>query len=400
MSRTPAAPAAKTGSRIAQFDAMRGMSVFAVMIVHCWWVQPESPISAAIRKMLPANFISVDMFFVISGYLITGILMRSLGTGHFFRTFYIRRALRILPAYYFCLLVLFFVLPRIDDQVRDSKILDYWWMYVLHIQNWLFSVVNTDLGWPGTYHWWTLAVEEQFYFVWPMLVLATRTPRRMAMACLAIIAASIACKIGVALAHGSWFLMHMSTPTRMDSLATGALIATFPREIAVRYARAALLAAIGAFAIILLLVATQPSDHSAPHTAAITALAAIVFGGMTLRVHTGVASSPLLRNRALIWMGEHSYGLYLIHLPLFFVMLTKLKPYMGALSWMPANARATLIFGLMMLITLPAAWALKRYLEMPMLELRHRLAPDPVRPSREVALETNVPAAASAERAG
>ena len=150
-----------------QLDSLRTIAVFGVMLHHFW---PE----AEIRAGLTFGFLGVQLFFVLSGFLITGILLRGREVAHrtqqsarkSFGLFYARRFLRIFPLFYATLAVAWWVgLPEVRDSV-------FWHLayasniYFVHIGDWHGSIS----------HLWSLAVEEQFYLVWPFIILLT--PRR------------------------------------------------------------------------------------------------------------------------------------------------------------------------------------------------------------------------------
>lgn len=94
-------------------DGVRGAAILSVLLVHCFKFEPTSTGSRLANALLQTGWVGVDLFFVLSGYLITGILLRTKSDPHFFLNFYIRRALRIFPAYYFYLLLIFLVLPAV-----------------------------------------------------------------------------------------------------------------------------------------------------------------------------------------------------------------------------------------------------------------------------------------------
>jgi peptidoglycan/LPS O-acetylase OafA/YrhL len=169
----------------------------------------------------------VDLFFVLSGFLITGILWDAKHTVGYFRNFYARRVLRIFPAYYFVLLVFFVVLnslaiPGADAYLADSVGDQVWhWTYLS----------NFRIAWRGDwYHhhmpnvFWSLAIEEQFYLVWPVIVLACS--RRVLMrACVVLFAVALGMRIALAYGEVSWVTSFVLTPTRMDGLVVGAFLA-------------------------------------------------------------------------------------------------------------------------------------------------------------------------------
>jgi peptidoglycan/LPS O-acetylase OafA/YrhL len=196
-----------------QLDSLRTFAVFAVMVHHFW---PEATFN------LPLGFVGVQLFFVLSGFLITGILWparEAVQTGRWsartiFQRFYIRRFLRIFPLFYGTLAIL--CLLGISE-VRDSL---PW--HVSYLSNFYFA----KLGWFPNHinHLWSLAVEEQFYLVWPFVIVLT--PRRFLLPTLVAIAA-----IGPAyrwiggLMDVDWMWTFTPPFANVDSLALGGILA-------------------------------------------------------------------------------------------------------------------------------------------------------------------------------
>jgi peptidoglycan/LPS O-acetylase OafA/YrhL len=223
---SPAAAAPGTIAELPHVDALdglRGVAVSMVVFYHFWLALPryEHPLSAGITRALSVFLIGqkgVDLFFVLSGFLITGILLRTRGSENYFSTFYIRRSLRIFPLYYLvvfgCLVAgLIWNLPQYNWRTM-------WW-YLLYLQN----VVSTF--WPnvvdnsGPVHFWSLAVEEHYYLFWPFAVLLLSRAALVRVCILLIIL-----PVGIR----AWF-EHMGlgvftfTLCRIDTLAMGSLIA-------------------------------------------------------------------------------------------------------------------------------------------------------------------------------
>src|SRR4051812_12063346 len=143
--------------RTPEFDAIRGIAALAIVLHHLWW-PANTPMSTAL-----------NLFFVLSGYLITGIILKNLDDKHFLPVFYARRALRIWPIYYLALFAVVgfnFVSP-----VRHS--MEGFFPYLAYLPNlpcYWFGPETQFI--PSFHHTWTLAIEEQFYIVWPLLLMA------------------------------------------------------------------------------------------------------------------------------------------------------------------------------------------------------------------------------------
>ena len=147
---------------------MRGIAILMVMLGHFWLgARPGDPAEQALYNFMQNGWIGVDLFFVLSGFLITGILLDAKGHDHYFRNFYARRALRIFPLYYGFLFLWFWVTPALISlapngpftQGRDAQL--WFWTYMSNN----LSIVPGAVVPRGLNHFWTLAVEEQFYLI-------------------------------------------------------------------------------------------------------------------------------------------------------------------------------------------------------------------------------------------
>jgi peptidoglycan/LPS O-acetylase OafA/YrhL len=210
-------------SHLPVLDGVRGMAVLMVLLFHFWQGTPIyqhhfSPNAARIMSTLSIGQKGVDLFFVLSGFLITGILLRTKGTVNYFKNFYIRRSLRIFPLYYAV------VLGCLTAGFIGSNPHFQWeknWWYLLYLQN-----IGITF-WPGSvagpWHFWSLAVEEHFYLFWPLVVLIF-DHRKLALFSLTLIIASILIRAVFLMLGLDVFTF---TPCRMDTLALGALLAIF-----------------------------------------------------------------------------------------------------------------------------------------------------------------------------
>ena len=153
-------------SRLPQLDGIRGIAILMVIIHNESVKDPYSPWIAC----LPTAGWG-DLFFVLSGFLITGILLDSKQSEGYFRNFYIRRCLRIWPVYYASLFFMFVVVPLVrpsESALIFAERSSPWWAYPFYLQNFLVPVPANATGLLGVT--WSLAIEEQFYLVWPLVV--------------------------------------------------------------------------------------------------------------------------------------------------------------------------------------------------------------------------------------
>ena len=168
---------------------MRGLAIALVLAYHfVAFSEPASLVERALVQVCDFGAAGVDLFFLLSGFLITGILVETRGRSHFFRNFYTRRVLRIFPLYYGVLVAVFLIAPRIPglhsaqlDKMRQSQA--WAWLYAMNIY------LSTHGSWSHAYldHFWSLSIEEHFYFFWPVVVWALGgRPRRLMQASIAI----------------------------------------------------------------------------------------------------------------------------------------------------------------------------------------------------------------------
>jgi peptidoglycan/LPS O-acetylase OafA/YrhL len=210
-------------------DGVRGLAIVLVLAFHgANSVLPDlGGWVGFARHVVSFGATGVDLFFVLSGYLITGILLDSRDEGGYFRNFYGRRALRIFPAYYLYLALIFGLL----EPLARSSGYDPWagvnvWYYLFYLQNWMPNrgVFDRFLN-----PMWSLAIEEQFYLVWPALVYLL--PRRaVAPVCVAgaLGALALRCTFDACGWHPED--AHRLTPARLDTLMFGALLALAVRD--------------------------------------------------------------------------------------------------------------------------------------------------------------------------
>src|SRR5438105_4863766 len=150
--------------RLPQLDGIRGVAILVVMFHNESGIYP----SLRLENIFANGWMGVDLFFVLSGFLITGILLDSKDSETYFRDFYMRRCLRIWPLYYSMILFMFVILPATDSAAarivfeRSSP----WWSYPFFLQTFFVQIPARAAGPLGVT--WSLAIEEQFYLIWPL----------------------------------------------------------------------------------------------------------------------------------------------------------------------------------------------------------------------------------------
>jgi peptidoglycan/LPS O-acetylase OafA/YrhL len=303
-----------TGGRVPALDGVRGIATLTVVISHFqleklfdhhwWW------------KLAHCGWIGVDLFFVLSGFLITGILLGQKSKPGYFYNFYRRRALRILPLYYFAIFLA--VLSVLYIERAPQRLWEGWdgfqW-FLLFIPNiamglkgeWLYQTT-----WVGMSHLWSLAVEEQFYFVWPLVVWVL--PQRVLLWVSGFIMLT-----GAPMRYltdywvgDDWSMAAYVMPwCRMEGLAAGSLLAVLHREGKLRFEGVqrvlvrdfTFIAAMAALYMIVL------KDNHFRGTAVTLAFLGMLYLSLT---KDGLVSK-LCNNAILRHIGLFSYALYVFH---------------------------------------------------------------------------------------
>jgi peptidoglycan/LPS O-acetylase OafA/YrhL len=305
-------------------DGVRGLAVLMVLLLHFVGIMPPSGwVEGAIVKVTGYGSNGVELFFVLSGFLITGILYDTHNRPHYFRNFYMRRLLRIFPLYYGVLALCFFVAPLIP--LLRGPTLDYlmhrqaWaWLYAVNIYigkhgDWSFSYLN---------HFWSLAIEEHFYFFWPLVVFVlARRPR-------ALIAVSLVISVGAMLARLigslmglSWWTTYTLTPFRLDGLALGAFLAVTARQPQglerLTRALAPVVAVVGGLLAVTFvwtrLVSREGLEFEEPVRAALILILLACLLMWALIAPERSATSRFFCSRSMVFLGTYSYGLYVYH---------------------------------------------------------------------------------------
>ena len=214
-------------------DGLRGIAILMVMLFHFTLMPPVATWDKPLYTFARYGWAGVDLFFVLSGFLITSILLDAKGRKQYFKNFYARRMLRVFPLYYAFVAGLLILYPLVGDPgwTREAEVLrDHWWWVWFHMTNWLVARTGdfstaTPLSTGG---FWSIAIEEQFYLVWPLFVLLL-SERQLQWLCGAFFLLSLVTRLGMTAVGLSWTAVFTVTFGRMDSLAVGALIATVAR---------------------------------------------------------------------------------------------------------------------------------------------------------------------------
>ena len=325
---TESRPLAREG-HVPALDGLRGIAILAVMLFHlitaCGYGS-DAWVTRKIIGLAVSLWSGVDLFFVLSGFLITGILLRARDQPSYFKNFYMRRALRIFPLYYAALVVIFLILPHFiafdPPGVRRVFNAQGWlWAYSEDVAILVHNEDFFDPNWLWVGHFWSLAVEEHFYLVWPMVVYFCRR-RTLVFVSLALIAATPVTRGLMLLYHLDMAMIYTQTFSRTDELAMGGLVAMMAQRVSyadlARYARWAVA---GSVAYVILAMAIQGGPLWWGHWTALgPGFTALALGAAGLTVFAispqGNLLSRFLEARSLRMWGKYSYGAYVLHVPL------------------------------------------------------------------------------------
>jgi peptidoglycan/LPS O-acetylase OafA/YrhL len=332
----PRAQTALSRGFIPTLDGLRAIAILAVLARHTNRTEAwDDAASVASRRFTGPGWVGVDLFFVISGFLITRILRDARRRPHFFRNFYVRRALRIFPPYYALLLVTLCVLPHFVAVVQqsDKDVLSrqgWLWTYTNNIDVWIHGWSRLD-GWLWLEHTWSLAVEEQFYLLWPLVVLLAST-RALAGIALTVVALSPIVRLLMLRAGLPAVAVYTFTAFRFDPFAMGGLLALFCESTAFRERapRVALVLVLASLPVLLGIVIRAGGFDEKMRIVQILGYSAI--GGLSAGlVLAAVIADPrglfgrMLSSGPLSSLGRYSYAVYLFHYPLQ-PLLTRIFP--------------------------------------------------------------------------
>lgn len=290
---------------IRQLDSIRTIAVTLVVIAH--WFHWR------IAGVLDFGGIGVNIFFVLSGFLITGILLENRRKGEelaqnkfqLVKSFYIRRTLRIFPIYYLTLFILFFFATSSQTGIREN--VGY---YLSYTSNFMFFKQN---HWDGMLsHLWSLAVEEQFYLIWPWLIIFVNR-KYLFNLIVSFFFLGLFSHVLLRLIYPDSQFIHILTPTCFDAFSLGALLA-YIRMVEPDKMKSAMkyLPLIGciSFGIFLTLSLLHLPNNPQRTLIAITSVAIIQF---TITKQQSLVHRYFLNNKILVGLGKISYGIYLYH---------------------------------------------------------------------------------------
>jgi len=303
--------------------ALDGLRGIAILMVTMWHFIP------ALLKIFPA-WAGVDLFFVLSGYLITGRLLDSRNQPGYFSRFYRNRALRILPLYY-ALVIPFLAAIPLFAQEKNLPVLaiykDHWFSFLIFTQNWTFIIFGRprDLTLLPL---WSLAVEEQFYLLWPLLIFLVpkaRVLRNIFIGCILLV---LLVRSGFYLYHpGSGDDIYYNTFFRMDGLVAGALLCQLHRsgiKIDSRWIKGVALALLAICLACCIAIGNTLHYNAFFPTAGYTVLALFFACVLHLVAQPGGVLARFCNLAFLRFCGKISYSLYLIQVPVMLLIGNRL----------------------------------------------------------------------------
>jgi peptidoglycan/LPS O-acetylase OafA/YrhL len=357
-------------AHVPALDGLRGVAILSVVLLHfgvlAGFPGPRDALFGRwVQRVLYTGWAGVDLFFVLSGYLITSILLASRGEPRYYRLFLGRRFLRIFPLHYLALMLGLWVLPvvwpeRAPGLLGDAPRHQAWlWLYATNL-----GMAFGAVGSLGVFaQFWTLAIEEQFYLVWPWVV-RRGSSRRLATVAGILVVGGLALRVIWWRSGAAWDGAYRFTLCRVDALALGALVAIALREPAWRPRIERLgppSLAGGALVLLGMFLAIDPFHPSHPlvltlgHSALAWISAAVI-----VVVQSPAGEGGLLRRgleaRWLGRWGHYAYGIYVWHWPLRELVLPEyqaLPPPSGSGS---ALLRATVFVAVGLAASYGVAW--------------------------------------------
>ena len=321
------------------------------------------------------GWVGVDLFFVLSGYLITGILSASRNSPHYFRNFLIRRALRILPLYYLCIGLFCAAAYFHPDKSSWKAFLDWggpFW-FIFYLGN--FRIVMENAAPPifAFFPLWSLQVEEQFYLLYPFVVAVCPTPilKNVLWGCAAF-ALGFRCFATLFFPGTSAYICYVLTPSRMDALAIGGLVSIYLKEPGSlpsleKIRKITILLAALCFTLFILVSpqAFHPWIQTVGYTLVDVTCAAVLI--LIVMSPAGILSS-FLKSPLLVITGQIAYGLYILHAPVGWALSQFLERYAGM------NSRGPMASLIIAAAVFTVAWISWHFFESRIVQLKKKWA--------------------------
>lgn len=366
-------------THISALDGIRGLAISLVLIHHLLWSNNlnSSALLAFLTEFRGSAFIGVNLFFVLSGFLITGILLDTVATQNYFRNFYARRSLRIFPLYYGSLIALLLLSRPMHFNWNGWE-----WFYLTYTSNLaLWKHTLPDLAQFNIRHFWSLQVEEQFYFVWPLVVLKVRRPETLARVCAAGGFTALAIRTFIVLMHKhpafqDMYLAYQPTFCCADNLLFGcglsALLHSRWRVTASRLAPRIFAFTALATAVSFVLchgLSFKPADGFYNPTVGLSLVGICSASVIAMAIEAGSFAESFFNIRVLRFLGKYSYGLYVLHYSIFGFLDGPLRQFFNA-KYHSKGAAVVLAGLIIFCLSVIAALLSYHFYEVPFLRLK------------------------------
>jgi peptidoglycan/LPS O-acetylase OafA/YrhL len=377
----------KQGPRhVRALDGIRGLAVLLVFIFHVSNYLPIlSPSAALLHRIAALGWVGVDLFFVLSGYLITGVLLRAKSANNYYQVFYARRVLRILPLYF----VVMFASMLVLHDWPPIKYQAWFWFNLSNLRTAFNPYLITFLT-----HYWSLAIEEQFYLLWPAVVRKVSEAVLIRICIGALIGCFVLRNLPIVLAWNQRWpnFVYRLTPFRIDTLCAGALLAILTYEgVNIRfrwYLRIGCAAGAAILVISTLFDANSNLTVRFGYTGVVICFTALI----ALALDPNKLTAKIFANRFLRQMGLYSYCFYLIQ-PLVLSKYWSVHSRLSRvhLTFANENFNQLPIVGILFVVMLGMCAVSYRFFESPILGLKRYF------PYRERTHPELLPSAGSAD---
>jgi len=311
-------------NKISELNGLRGFAILIVLVYHFVniSVQLNGPIINAVNNFFLMGWVGVDIFFALSGFLITSILLKTKSSETYFKSFYIKRLLRIFPLYYLYLaFMFFFFLPHFAPHLNPAEQLNikttensqlYFWLYLSNIKQFFQNIFfGSALG-----HLWSLSIEEQFYLIWPLIIYYCDY-NQLKRILLAVFVGSIILRAFFYYHNVPGLSIYSFTFTRLDALGYGAYISvSLQKPIRIKPESVKLILKVLLILTALLFIFFGPWPNSTP-VMLIIGFSLIgltnAFLILTLQSHQPSKIKLFFNNNLLKFLGKYSYALYLFN---------------------------------------------------------------------------------------
>ncbi|MDB5223203.1 MAG: acyltransferase 3 family protein [Chitinophagaceae bacterium] len=356
--------------RIKELDGLRGIAILLVVSFHYinnQLVDNNDKLSQLLAKITSYGWVGVDLFLVLSGFLIGNILIANKNSPNYFKTFYSRRIVRIIPNY-FLLLIIFACIWNIPNFKNNYFLGDKssipLWSYFLMVHN-FFMAYNDNLGNRALSVTWSIGIEEQFYLFFPFLVYHTNKRGLLFILISLVFTAIIIRSLFI-----TWVPKYVLLPSRMDGLSLGFIVAyAYSENVLFKHKEIVARLASGILAILLLgcgYFYWRYNDLGlVKHT-----LFALIFSMLLIfaLISNNSLYGKLLKSKILIWIGTISYSLYLFH-----YAILGIAYHIYGKTGIGIHSQKDIIITLCAFIAaLGVSWLIYRLLEQPMVRIGKR----------------------------